>query len=372
MINKLNIGVLFGGRSAEHAVSLMSAQFVVSALDAAKHNVTQIGISRSGVWMAGDDVLQALMAEDISKLMPVTMLPDPTRPGLLQIESNEDGELLKEFSELDVVFPVLHGTFGEDGTMQGLFELAGSAYVGAGVTGSAVGMDKAIFKDVMRANDIPTVETVLVLRSELNENMDDAIAKAEQVGDYPLFIKPANLGSSVGINKANSRSELVKTLMEAAQYDRRVVVQKGLNMREIEVGVLGNDRPAVSVCGEIIPGAEFYSYEAKYHDAGSKSVIPADIPQDVSERIQELAVKAYKVCDVAGLARVDFFLETGTNKIYLNELNTMPGFTEISMYPRLWEASGLPKAALVERLIDLALERKTDRDEITYQYERSN
>ncbi|MCH7664207.1 MAG: D-alanine--D-alanine ligase A, partial [Chloroflexi bacterium] len=232
MTNKLKIGVLFGGRSVEHAVSLMSARFVLDMLDPTKYKVFQIGITPEGVWMVGDDALEAFMAENLSQLSPVTMLPDPTRQGLRSLDSKIDGEMLEHFADLDVLFPVLHGTFGEDGTLQGLFELAGSAYVGAGVVGSAVGMDKGIFKDVMRANDIPTVEAVLVLRSELNEDMDAAIVKAEEVGDYPLFVKPANLGSSVGISKAASRADLVEALMDAAQYDRRVVVQKGLNMRE--------------------------------------------------------------------------------------------------------------------------------------------
>jgi D-alanine-D-alanine ligase len=276
--------------------------------------------------------------------------------------------MAEHFADFDVIFPVLHGTYGEDGSLQGLFELAGCAYVGAGVVGSAVGMDKAVFKDVMRANNIPVVETVLLLRSEINDDMDSAVRKAEKAGSYPLFTKPANLGSSVGISKATSRSDLVETLMEAAQYDRRVVVQKGLNVREIEVSVLGNDEPEASVCGEIIPAAEFYSYDAKYHDDRSKTIIPADITDEISAKIRSLAIKAYKVCDLAGLARVDFFLEKDSNEIYLNELNTMPGFTQISMYPMLWEASGVSNEALVDRLIELALERKANRDSITHQF----
>lgn len=368
---KLNVVVLFGGRSGEHAVSLMSAKFVLSVINREKFNVIPIGITRQGVWMSGENILQDLVDGHDDQMSPVSMLPDPTQKGLRMLKSINDGEMVEQYSEFDVIFPVLHGTFGEDGSLQGLFELAGCAYVGAGVLGSAVGMDKGVFWDVMQANDIPVVDTVLLLRSEINDDMDAAIRKAEMAGNYPLFTKPANLGSSVGISKASNRSDLMESLKEAAQYDRRVVVQKGLNVREIEVSVLGNDEPETSVCGEIIPAAEFYSYEAKYHDDRSKAVIPADIPEDVAAKIRSLALKAYKVCDLAGLARVDFFLDEDSNEIYLNELNTMPGFTQISMYPRLWEASGLSNEALVEKLIELALERKAEQDLITHQYQRS-
>ncbi len=359
---KLRVGVIFGGRSGEHAVSLMSARFVLSVLNAEKYDVTQIGITRQGEWLTGEDVLGALLAEDTRRLTAVTLLPDPSRPGLRRLGQSVNGEVLEHLSDLDVVFPVLHGTFGEDGTLQGLLELADVAYVGPGVTGSAVGMDKAIFNDVMRANGIPVVESFLVLRSEIRENLDSVLDRIEKFGEYPMFVKPVNLGSSVGVSKVKNRSDLVEGLMEAAQYDRRVMVQKGLQVREIEVSVLGNDKPEASVCGEIVPAAEFYSYDAKYHDERSKSVIPADIPAKTAERIQELAVRAFKACDLAGLARVDFFLEEGTGEVYLNELNTIPGFTQISMYPLLWKASGVSNEALVDKLIELAMERKAERD----------
>ncbi|MCW5876657.1 MAG: D-alanine--D-alanine ligase [Anaerolineales bacterium] len=368
MLSKLKVAVLFGGRSGEHAVSLMSAKFVLSMLDAAKYEVTQVGISKDGEWWTGADVLAALEREDTGDLHPATLLPDPTRGGLRRIEITSAGELLHTLADVDVVFPVLHGTFGEDGTLQGLLEMAGVAYVGAGVLGSAAGMDKALFADVMRANGVPVVNTVLLLRSEIESDVEAAVRIAETVGDYPLFVKPANLGSSVGVSKAESRADLVEALIYAAQYDRRVVVQKGHKVREIEVAVLGNDQPQASQCGEVVPEAEFYSYEAKYHDERSKTYIPADIPAETAERIRELAVRAYKAVDLAGMARVDFFLDQENGEVYLNELNTLPGFTQISMYPQLWAASGVPGAELVDRLIELALERHAQRGQQRFEY----
>lgn len=367
---KLRVGVIFGGRSGEHAVSLMSAAFVLETLNMDKYESTQIGITREGAWLVGEDVFGALQAEEAARLTPATLLADPTRPGLRRLEQHAEGELLQHLTDLDVVFPVLHGTFGEDGTLQGLFEMAGVAYVGAGVLGSSVGMDKGVFADVMRANGIPVVDMVVILRSEISNHINAALERAEAVGEYPLFVKPANLGSSVGVSKVHNRSDLMEGLMEAAQYDRRVVVQKGLKVREIEVSVLGNDNPQASVCGEVAPEAEFYSYEAKYHDDRSQLYIPADIPEQSSERIRELAVKAYKAIDASGMARVDFFLEEDTGEVFLNELNTIPGFTQISMYPRLWEASGLSNEALVERLIELALERRAEREATRHEFRR--
>jgi D-alanine-D-alanine ligase len=367
---KMRVAVIFGGRSGEHAVSLMSAKFVLSMLKPEKYAVTQIGISKDGAWWVGEEVLSDMEFERFAGLQPATILGDPTRPGLKRIEMSEGREMLASLSEIDVAFPVLHGTYGEDGTLQGLLEMAGVAYVGAGVLGSSAGMDKALFADVMRANNIPIVETALILRSDMEADMNAAVRIAESVGAYPLFIKPANLGSSVGISKTHNRSDLVESLMYAAQYDRRILVQKGHNVREIEVAVLGNDDPQASVCGEVAPEAEFYSYEAKYHDDRSKTFIPADIPAATAERIRQLAVKAYKAVDIAGMARVDFFLDKDTGEVYLNELNTIPGFTQISMYPQLWKASGIPGEDLVDRLIDLALERNAQRKSQSFEYTR--
>jgi len=367
---KLRVAVVFGGRSGEHAVSLMSAKFVLSMLRPAKYELTQIGITRAGAWLVGSDVLAALNAEEFASLHGAALLPDPTRAGLKVIEMKNGRETFQHLSDLDVVFPVLHGTFGEDGTLQGLLEMAGLAYVGSGVLGSALGMDKAVFAAVMRANDIPVVENVLILRSEIEKDMEAAMRKAESAGAYPLFVKPSNLGSSVGVSKVHSRSDLLEGLMYAAQYDRRILVQKGYNAREIEVSVLGNDDPQASVCGEVVPEAEFYSYEAKYHDDRSKTYVPADIPQQTSERIRQLAVKAFKASDQSGMARVDFFLDKDSGEVLLNELNTIPGFTQISMYPQCWQASGIPGEELVDRLIDLALERRAQRAASSYEYRR--
>jgi D-alanine-D-alanine ligase len=268
---------------------------------------------------------------------------------------------------------VLHGTFGEDGTLQGLLELTGVAYVGAGVTGSALGMDKGIFKDVMIANDIPVVDTLTVSRREIEANLDQVVQRAEAVAPYPLFVKPVNLGSSVGITKCTSRSDLVEGLLEAASYDRRVLIERGVNAREIEVSVLGNESPEVSIPGEIIPSREFYSYESKYIDGRSELIIPAPIGQRLTERIQELALRAYRAIDCAGMARVDFLLEKEPRSgdgLYLSEVNTIPGFTNISMYPKLWEAVGLEYPSLIDRLIELAMERKSERDRTERHYKK--
>lgn len=334
----------------------MSARSVLSVLDPAKYEVTQIGITHDGKWLTGEDVIGKFESGRLDGLDHFLLSPDPSDRG----------------HNIDVFFPVLHGTFGEDGTLQGLFELAGAAYVGAGVTGSAVGMDKGVFKDVMVANNIPVVDTIVVLRPEIEKDMLAVIDQAETLSDYPLFTKPANLGSSVGVTKCSNRSDLQEGLMEAASFDRRVLIQKGIrNAREIEVSVLGNDEPVASVPGEVLPSREFYSYESKYVDGTSGLVIPAKLPADVAGQICDYAVRAYQAIDCAGMARVDFFVERDTNRVYLNELNSIPGFTKISMYPKLWEASGLPYSQLVDRLIELAMRRKAERDRTSYTY-RSN
>jgi len=373
-MSKIRIAVLFGGRSGEHEVSLMSARSVIAALDPEKYEITQIGITKDGVWLAGENVLEALSKEqtDDENLKLVVIIPDQYHNRIWEIQVEYPAWMLEPLANVDVVFPVLHGTFGEDGTLQGLLELADLAYVGAGVTGSAVGMDKGIFKDVMRANGIPTVESVIVLRSEVEKDIEAAIRQAEAVAPYPLFVKPANLGSSVGISKCNSRADLGEGLLEAAAYDRRVLVERGVNAREIEVSVLGNDTPEASVPGEVLPSREFYSYESKYVDGTSGLLIPAPLPAGTADKICQMAVSAYKAIDCAGMARADFFVEKATGEIYLNELNTIPGFTSISMYPKLWEASGLPYPKLVDRLVELALERKADRDRTERRFRRTS
>jgi D-alanine-D-alanine ligase len=369
MEKKLHVAVLFGGRSGEHEVSLMSARSVLSVLDPAKYEVTQVGITHEGTWLTGTDVLEKFENDKIEGLIPVLVSPDPSERGIYIMEGISG---LKKWSDIDVYFPVLHGTFGEDGTLQGLFELADVAYVGAGVVGSSVGMDKGVFKDVMIAHHIPVVDMMVILRAEIENDMVSVIERAEKVGEYPLFTKPANLGSSVGVTKCSNRSDLQEGLMEAALFDRRILVQKGVkNAHEIEVSVLGNDEPVASVCGEVLPSREFYSYESKYIDGTSGLLIPAPLPDEISECIREYAVRAYKAIDCAGMARVDFFVERDTNRIYLNELNSIPGFTKISMYPKLWEASGLSYQKLVDRLIELAMERKDDRDHTSHMYRRN-
>jgi D-alanine-D-alanine ligase len=361
---KLRVAVLFGGRSGEHDVSLMSARSVVSVLDPERYEVVQVGITLDGNWLTGQNALEAFEKSDISNLDRVIPPTDPaSRQSLFVLRSTKTGEKLETLSAIDVFFPVLHGPFGEDGTIQGLFEMADVAYVGAGVAGSSVGMDKGIFKDVMRANGIPQVPSMLVLRGDIENDIESVIKKAEALGEYPLFTKPANLGSSVGISKCTSRSDLSEGLMDAARYDRRIIIESGIKeVREVEVSVLGNENPQASVCGEILPSREFYSYESKYIDGTSGLLIPSPLPEDIANKIREYAIRAYKAIDCAGMARADFFVEKETNKIYLNELNTIPGFTSISMYPKLWHASGLTYAQLVDRLIELALERKAQRD----------
>jgi D-alanine-D-alanine ligase len=366
----ITIAVLFGGRSGEHEVSLMSARSVLGVLDRSRYKVLEIGITHTGDWLNGADALSAFEQGRTETLSPVTLHPDPSRPGLYALRLTDNGEQLEKVADVDVYLPVLHGTFGEDGTLQGLLELADAAYAGAGVLGSALGMDKGVFKDVMRANDIPVVESVVLLRSEIEADMAGSVARAEAAGPFPLFVKPANLGSSVGITKCRSRSDLAKGLMEAAQYDRRVLVERGVpDAREIEISVLGNDRPEASVPGEVIPGADFYSYDAKYLLQSSELRIPAPLLVSQTEEVRALAVRAYRAIDCAGMARVDFLLSQG-GEFYLSEINTIPGFTRISMYPKLWESSGLTYAALVDRLIQLALERKAERDRTVRQYRR--
>ncbi len=373
---KLCIAILFGGRSGEHEVSLMSARSVLSVLDPARYDVVEIGITHDGTWLTGHNALAAFEQGKTDHLFPASLLPDPTRPGLYVITNSgsslaRDGKSDGNTINVDIYFPILHGTYGEDGTIQGLFEMADVAYVGSGVIGSSVGMEKGVFKDIMIANNIPVVKSIVVLRSEIEKDINGIVKRAEGVGPYPLFIKPANLGSSVGISKCSTRADIAEGLIEAAQYDRRVLIEQGVrNPRELEVSVIGNDNPEASVPGEIIPGADFYSYEAKYVLGTSVLQIPAGLSTVQTAQIKNLAVRAYKAIDCCGMARVDFLLDPQTEEIFLNEINTIPGFTKISMYPKLWEASGLPYAALVDRLIDLALERKSDRDQTVHTLRR--
>jgi len=368
MVEPIRLGVIFGGRSGEHEVSLSSATSVLDTLDSKKYQVTQIGITLEGDWLVGENVLTALKAHKHENLVTAVMLPTPSRSQVYAVEKVERNEILKVFAELDVIFPVLHGTYGEDGTMQGLFELNNLAYVGAGVLGSSVGMDKALFKDVMIANHIPVAPSILVHQSDL-VSMGRVLERVEEFGNFPLFVKPANMGSSVGITKCQDIEETAAGILEAARFDRRVLIEKGINAREIELSVLGNQAPHVSIPGEIRPTAEFYSYEAKYHDDSSELLIPAPITKEQTELLQEFALKAYRAIDCEGMARVDFLMDKETDEIFLNEVNTIPGFTPISMYPKLWEASGLTYAELIDELIRLALKRKEEKDQLVRKYE---
>jgi D-alanine-D-alanine ligase len=367
MENKIKLGVIYGGRSGEHEVSLMSARSVLSVIDREKFDLIEIGITRLGQWLVGEDLWTKFHLEQHAGLTPAYFLPEPRNPGIY-VKKDAGLALL---STLDVVFPVMHGTFSEDGTLQGLFELADIAYVGAGVLGSAVCMDKALFKDVMTAHHVPILPHRVFSRPRLEADINRCLEIAESIGDYPLFTKPANLGSSVGISKCNHRSDLLEGFMEAARYDRRILVEKGLeNPREIEVSILGNENPIASVPGEIVPKDIFYTYDEKYINDTAELLFPADLPETTAAQVQSLAITAYQATDCAGMARVDFLIDRETGALYLNEINTIPGFTNISMYPKLWEATGLPYPALIERLIELAMERKMQRDKIEREYRR--
>lgn len=367
MTNKKKVGVLFGGRSGEHEVSLQSARSVLANLDAEKYEVTQVGITHAGQWFGGENVLNAFEKGTTQGLIPVVL---PAEPGHNALYATQDGRFAS-YADLDVVFPVLHGTFGEDGTMQGLFELAGIAYVGAGVLGSAVGMDKGVFKSVMQAYGIPVLESLILQRADIGAQMEPVIAAVEKMAPYPLFTKPANLGSSVGITKCRSRSDLYEGLLDAARFDRRILVERGLDApREIEVSVLGNENPIAAVPGEIVPGDDFYSYTAKYQSDRSHAVIPADLPADVLQMIQDTAVKAYKAIDCSGMARIDFLIDRSSQAVYVSEVNTIPGFTQISMYAKMWQAAGVSYPELIDRLIELAFQRKAQRDQTVFSYRR--
>jgi D-alanine-D-alanine ligase len=398
-MKKLRVGILFGGRSGEHEVSLLSAASVLQAIDKDKYEVVPIGITKDGRWLtAGDaeNLLQGKLvleprqwragdpettpaAAVLARGQSVVVPPEPVhrQSGLVPFQT--DAALTRRASDrainVDVIFPVLHGTFGEDGTIQGLLELADLAYVGAGVLGSAAGMDKDIMKSLFLAAGLPIVAHVTILRSAWEKEPKKVQKLVESKLNYPVFVKPANLGSSVGISKAHDRKELGPAVEEAAKFDRKIVVEQGVGgkkkkAREIECSVLGNDEPAASVPGEIVPVKEFYDYNAKYLDEGSALIIPAKLTRAETRRVQELAVRSFKAVDCSGLARVDFLMEPGSSnkarKIYLNEINTMPGFTSISMYPKLWAASGLAYADLIDRLIALGLERHADKKKNQY------
>jgi D-alanine-D-alanine ligase len=395
-MKKLRVGILFGGRSGEHEISLLSAASVFNAIDKDRYEVVPIGITKEGRWVTATDAERLLSGkvEDhkhlragdpeatagaavLAKGESVVVPPEPQRhASITPFETDASSHALTRRAadraiNVDVIFPVLHGTFGEDGTIQGLLELADMPYVGAGVLGSAAGMDKDIMKALFRAAGLAIVKHVTILRSEWEANSKEVQKAVEGKLKYPVFVKPANLGSSVGISKARDRKELGPAIEEAARFDRKIVIEQGVGgrkqkAREIECSVLGNDQPAASLPGEIVPSTEFYDYNAKYLDEGSQLIIPAKLSKSETKEVQRLAIGAFKAVDCSGLARVDFLMEPKSRKIYLNEINTMPGFTAISMYPKLWAASGLSYPDLIERLIQLGLERHAEKKKNQY------
>lgn len=395
-MKKIRVGILFGGRSGEHEVSLLSAASVLGAIDRNKYEVVPIGITKEGRWVTASHAERLLVGSGSGKHLRAgdpeatpaaavlrkgesVLVPPVPSEALVPFE-REAGAVAHAGTEqvlsVDVIFPVLHGTFGEDGTIQGLFELAGIAYVGSGVLGSAAGMDKDAMKRLFQSARLPIVKWVTVLRREWEKSPKGVRTRIEATLRYPVFVKPANLGSSVGITKVHDAKELAPAMDLAAQFDRKIVVEQGVGgrtgkARELEVAVLGNDAPEASVVGEVVPGKEFYDYEAKYLSEGSDLIVPAKLTKAQAKQVREMAVTAFKVCDCAGLARVDFLMEPGlgggkAGRIFVNEINTLPGFTSISMYPRLWAASGVPYPKLIDRLIELSLERRADKDRNKY------
>ena len=394
-MEKIRVGILFGGRSGEHEVSLLSAASVLNAIDKEKYEVVPIGITKDGRWLTAEHAENLLTgklvleprnlragdpdttssAAVLARGEAVVVPPEPVHRHSGLVPFQTDAGLMRRASDrainVDVIFPVLHGTFGEDGTIQGLLELADIPYVGAGVLGSAAGMDKDIMKSLFIAAGIPIVKHVTILRAAWANDPKKVQKQVESKLIYPVFVKPANLGSSVGISKAHNRKELGPAIEEAAKFDRKIVIEQGVGgkkekAREIECSVLGNDEPAASVPGEIVPGKEFYDYAAKYVDEGSQLIIPAKLTKAETKKVQDLAVAAFQAVDCSGLARVDFLMDPKTRKIYLNEINTMPGFTAISMYPKLWAASGLAYTDLIDRLIQLGIERHEDKKKNQY------
>jgi D-alanine-D-alanine ligase len=404
-MTKLRVGVLFGGRSGEHEVSLLSAASILKAIDKDKYDVVPIGISKEGRWLTPAHAERLLRGEPqhapgqvesgrhlragdpeatpgaavLAKGEAVIVPPVPQSEGLIPFESAASSgttHAAEHSIAVDVIFPVLHGTFGEDGTIQGLLELADIPYVGAGVLGSAAGMDKDVMKKLFAADGLPIVRHVTFLRNSWESDAKKVTREIESKLKYPVFVKPANLGSSVGISKVRDRKELPPAVAIAAGFDRKIVVEQGVGgkkhkARELECSVLGNDAPQASTVGEIVPAAEFYDYNAKYLDEGSKLLIPAKITKKQMNDVQQMAVRAFQAVDCSGLARVDFLMDPDPKRerIYLNEINTMPGFTSISMYPKLWAASGVEYQELIDRLIQLAVERHEDKKKNRYSRE---
>jgi len=389
-MKKLRVCVIFGGRSGEHEVSIVSAGSVMNALDKSKYEVIPVGITKSGRWIAGEKSIQ-LLKSGIEDTPFYAMLPaDPNEQRLLPatMESIDARELQQFGEKFDVVFPILHGPYGEDGTVQGLLELANLPYVGAGVLGSAVCMDKVVQKLLCMQAGVPVVKFLWMYFDDWQRNktashiipanpqqlcgfaQNENLAKIEAELGFPLFVKPANMGSSVGISKAHDRNELIHGIAEAAKYDHKILLEAAVrDAREIEVSVLGNTQPKASVPGEVIPSNEFYDYDAKYVDGASTLIIPAELPEELAEKFRDTAIRGFLACNCEGMARVDFLLSRPAHQLYLNEINTIPGFTQISMYPKLWEASGVSYAQLLDELIQLAIERHRRKNNLKTSYQ---
>jgi D-alanine-D-alanine ligase len=359
---RLRVGVLFGGRSGEHEVSLASAASVIRGMDPDKYEAVPIGITKEGHWLVGSGA-QKMLPEVLKGGQRVMMTADPTDAALVRLDGSGGGQ------RLDVVFPVMHGTYGEDGTIQGLLDLAGLPFVGAGVLGSAIGMDKDVAKRLLQVAKIPVVPWITVHRADWEKEPREIQRSIERKFKYPVFVKPATLGSSVGMTKVHSREELGPALDLASEFAMKILVERAVVAREIEVSVLGNSEPAASIPGEIVPHREFYDYAAKYLEEGTQLLIPAKLKNAQVKKIQAMAVAAFRALELSGMARVDFFAEKKGGKIFLNEVNTIPGFTSISMYPKLWEASGIPFRELIDKLIGLALEQHAEKARTKYQIE---
>jgi D-alanine-D-alanine ligase len=362
---KLRVGLLFGGRSVEHEVSISSAASILQALDPKRYDVSLIGVDQAGRWYlgAGAALLPDAKIDGEEVLLPAV----PAESTLIPVASDA-GSPSPVGLALDVIIPIIHGRGGEDGALQGLLELAEVAYVGSGVLSSAIQMDKDVAKRLLAAAGLPVTPWVVVQSHVLETGMEGVLDQVAQELDYPVFVKPANSGSSVGIAKASDREELRRALLDAARYDTKLIAEQGVDAREIEVAVLGNEAPEASVPGEIKPTHDFYDYEAKYHDESTELLIPAELSEAQSQQLQEFAIAAFRALEAEGLARVDFLIERETGKVYINELNSLPGFTDASMYPRLWEASGLSYSGLLDRLIELALERRRTRAKLETSY----
>jgi D-alanine-D-alanine ligase len=368
MKNKIRVGVIFGGRSGEHEVSLVSASSVISALDKDKYEPVLIGITKDGRWLSSTETLKLFKSNEIAldDKNEKYLLPDPGKKGLVAFDDNGN---ISESEKIDVIFPIMHGTYGEDGTIQGLLELANVAYVGAGVLASAVGMDKVVQKNLFIQANLPVADFLYFTLERFEADIEGWIEKIEVKLGYPSFVKPANSGSSVGISKAHNREELLLAIKEAFQYDRKVLVEVGIeNAREIECAVLGGDFPEVSVPGEVVSSNEFYDYDAKYVDGKSEAIIPAPLSDSLTKEVRQLAKEAFIMLDCFGMARVDFFVSRDDNKIILNEINTIPGFTKISMFPKLWEATGIEYSVLIDKLIQLAITRHKEKNTLKTTY----